>query len=242
MTACRCTPLLSLVQSLMYSSNFHLIQIVQVLKHLPVANLNQVQDSKVLKVVCKWARKPSVTIAPEEETSSSDLDSRGFSPLELMDDIVKRQGKISASCGGTAADDFQYMSESKNLDTHSAVNESIGVPGTKIVGTLEKDARTLNEEQEREYEKVEESEAEKPDEFKDNVNDFEGCELKTASITQGENLSGLVDDTPRTEDSSSEESRWSEDDSASTDSENIRDLATDLLESWSNLKVTLDWD
>ena len=207
---------------------------MQVLQRLPVSNLNQIKDTKVLKVVRKWARKPSVTCVPEEETSSSDMDSRGRSPLELSDDVSKRDGNISSTSTDTVTveDDFQYKSECKDIEAR--------ISGDSVNRT---ETNTLNVDKgmplvgDKESERLEtSSEPEKQDVIMmRNESVFEGCDLRTAAarLTEGRSPKLLGDS------SEEEESRWSED-SASSDHEALTNLAADLLSSWSNLKVIID--
>lgn len=242
------------------------------LKQLPVANLNQIKDTKVLKVISKWAKKPSVSGVPEEETSSSDVDSRGLSPQDAQDDASRRESHISSS-----SDEMQNSSKSIDIEKPKDNDVSKSNVGSKVTNETEKIAELVddnvfeptnmcpNAERKPEPPKAEgeksmeaDSEGSNSEVPKAEVKKLEGQkseglksgELKSQSlkpeelkaarmkVARMERRSPFRRIVERVGDSSEEESRWSEDDTGSSDSESIVDLAADLLDQWSSLKVT----
>ena len=234
------------------------------LKHLPVANLNQVKDTKVLKVINKWAKKSSVSCGPEEETSSSDVDSRGLSPPDTLDDASRRETHISSS-----SDELQNSSKSIEMQKPAENDCSKSDIECRTVDQNEKTAEsspmedTVFEPGEIRSDEELKPEGDKPEGLKSEVLNSEGQKpegLKSEEVkpeeqkSEGLKSEGLkphrVKDSRRHKrsmysriverigDSSEEESsRWSEDDITSSDSESIVDLAADLLDQWSSLKV-----
>lgn len=215
------------------------------LKNLPVANLNQVKDTKVLKVISKWAKKPSLSCGPEEETSSSDVDSRGLSPPDAADDSSRRESHISSS-----SDELQSSSktvEAQKLKDNESPKTDIDCKtadvGEKTIegspvddsvfepGEIRSDEELKPEELNSGELKPEGQNSEGP-----NSEELKSEELKPArvKVPHSRVFSRIID---RVGDSSEEESRWSEDDAVSSDSEGIVDLAADLLDQWSSLKV-----
>ncbi|XP_028393284.1 histone-lysine N-methyltransferase SETD2-like isoform X2 [Dendronephthya gigantea] len=217
-------------------------KIVQVLKHLPVANLNQVKDTKVLRVISKWAKKPSLSCVPEEETSSSDVDSRGQSPQDALDIASRRESHISSS-----SDELQNSSKSTegSKSDIECKPSDVGLTSTEclpaedsvfepVQQTRSDDGLELpavkQEGQTAEERNLEElnPEGKKPEEG------LKSEGLKPDGVKHQSAYSRIVE---RIGDSSEEEcSRWSEDDATSSDGENIVDLAADLLDQWSSLK------
>ena len=234
------------------------------LKYLPVANLNQIKDTKVLKVISKWAKKPSVSCGPEEETSSSDVDSRGLSPQDALEDTSTRETLISSS-----SDELQSSSNSierqKSTESHSTksgdecatvtqsektaevspVEDSVFEPGEirsdeELRTEVDKLEGQNSEGQKPEGQKPD---VQKPDELASQEQVLVGLKSeglkphrgKAAHRHKRSMYSRIVE---RIGDSSEEESsRWSEDDTNSSDSESIVDLAANLLDQWSSLKV-----
>lgn len=220
------------------------------LKNLPVANLNQVKDTKVLKVISKWAKKPSLSCGPEEETSSSDVDSRELSPPGAADDASRRESHISSS-----SDELQSSSKgveaqkSKDSDSSktdidcktaddgdkttelSPIDDSVFEPGE-----IRSDEELKPEELNSGELKPETQNSEGPNSEELKPVELKSVELKPArvKVPHSRVFSRIID---RVGDSSEEESRWSEDDAVSSDSEGIVDLAADLLDQWSSLKV-----
>ena len=248
------------------------LQIVQVLKYLPVANLNQIKDTKVLKVISKWAKKPSVSCGPEEETSSSDVDSRGLSPQDALEDTSTRETLISSS-----SDELQSSSNSterqKSTESHSTksgdecatitpsektaevspVDDSVFEPGEirsdeELRPEVDKPEGQNPEGQNPEGQKADgqKPEGQKPEELASQEHVLVGIKSETPPCLKHHHgkaahrhkrsmYSRIVE---RIGDSSEEESsRWSEDDTNSSDSESIVDLAANLLDQWSSLKV-----
>lgn len=242
------------------------------LKHLPVANLNQVKDTKVLKVVSKWARKPSVACVPEEETSSSDVDSRELSPQDGLDDSARREVHISSS-----SDELQNSSKTSEALKSSVVDvlksdvESKSINQGEITAKSPKFDDNVFEPGEIPSDEDQKSEGDNPERLNVECLNPEGPKSE-ALKSEGLSSEGEKSDGPKPEerklgevkheglkphrvkslyknsiysrvverigDSSEEESsRWSEDDATSSDCESIIDLAADLLDQWSTLKV-----
>ena len=252
------------------------------LKHLPVANLNQVKDTKVLKVISKWAKKPSVSCGPEEETSSSDVDSRGLSPQDALDDASRRETHLISS----SSDELQ--NSSKSVETQKSAE--IDCPESAAeCSTAEQNEKTAEQDEKtaEQNEKTAEQNEKTAQSVEDNV--FEPGEIRSDEElkpegdkpegikSEGLNSEGQNPEEPKSEEvkmedeksegsksesvkphrlkgtkhrysriverlgeSSEEESpRWSEDDATSSDSESIIDLAANLLDQWSSLKVVM---
>ena len=214
-------------------------------------------------MISKWAKKPSVSCVPEEETSSSDVDSRGLSPQDALDDASRRETHISSS-----SDELQNPSKSveaqKSTQNKSADEFSTAEQSEKTVqsppledSVFEPGEIRSDEEQKPEVDKPEgikseelNPEGQKPEELKSEevkMEDQKSEDLKSESIKphrfKGPNqhkpsrYNRIVE---RLGESSEEESpRWSEDDATSSDSESIIDLAADLLDQWKSLKVVM---
>ena len=224
------------------------------LKHLPVANLNQIKDTKVLKVISKWAKKPSVSCCPEEETSSSDVDSRGLSPQDALEDTSRREPLISSSSDElqSSSNSIEGQKSTENVSTKSDIECPTATPGDKTVEISPVEDSVFEPGEIRSDEEL------KPESHKSEGPKPEGPEPEGLA-SQEEILGGLKPEVlkphqgkaphrhkrsmysrivERIGDSSEEESsRWSEDDTNSSDNESIVDLAADLLDQWSSLKV-----
>lgn len=225
------------------------------LKHLPVANLNQVKDTKVLKVISKWANKPSVSSVPEEETSSSDVDSRGLSPQDALDDASRRETHVSSS-----SDELQDPTKSIIEMLKSTDNTNVkSVVECRTANQIEKTGESspvediVFEPGEIRSDEEQKPEGDRPEGPKSDALNSE-TQNPEGHILEGQNPEGLKSHRAKGPhrhkrsmysriiekigDSSEEESsRWSEDDTTSSDSESIVDLASDLLDQWSSLKV-----
>ena len=224
------------------------------LKHLPVANLNQVKDTKVLKVISKWANKPSVSSVPEEETSSSDVDSRGLSPPDAIDDASRLEAHVSSSSDELqdSTKSIEMVKSTDNTNVKSDVEcrtvnliQKTGESSPDIV--FEPGEIRSEEEQKPEgprldglHSQVQNSEDQTPEDPTSEGQKPEGLKPHRVKASDRHKRSMYSRIIERIGDSSEEESsRWSEDDTASSDSESIIDLASNLLDQWSSLKVGL---
>ncbi|XP_046859612.1 histone-lysine N-methyltransferase SETD2-like isoform X2 [Xenia sp. Carnegie-2017] len=231
-------------------------KIVQVLKHLPVANLNQVKDTKVLKVIRKWAKQPSVSTAPEEETSSSDVDSRGLSPADALEDSSRRDAYITSSSEDLKAiaevdtgnmDNLEKVKEMQNEDKGTSKENLLFV--AKGLQECSSNNEFLNTESKKLFEVVPECDktistnsAIKTD-GTNTVNEFKQFEQKIVELKPNRVKNRLKHIAlyskifDRNSESSGEESsKYSEDEATLSDGESVIDIAADLLNQWSSLK------
>lgn len=178
-------------------------QLLEVLSYLPIVSKNQVEDSKIIKVVRKWAATSS-----EGVSTSSGQESRGNSPADSSSTPVSQFGCIPMQ-------DSSVASSEKPLDKRSL---------------LGKECPTIEDNSEDEH--LDEEVVGSFSSLKFKVN---GLKRKQEAESSNKSPDDGSDDEERKSTATEDEDRSS----TSSDDEEIGLRASELLKSWSTLKVRL---
>lgn len=178
-----------------------LLQVLEVLSYLPIASKNQVEDSKIIKVVRKWAATSS-----EGVSTSSGQDSRGNSPVDSSSTPMSQYGCTPMQDSSVASSEKPLKrrrllgKEYSTIEDHSE-DERLGEEIVGSFSSLKYGVNGLKRKQEAE------SSEKSPDDGSED-------EERKSTATEDEDRS-----------------------STSSDNEEIGLRATELLKSWSTLKV-----